>query len=74
MPDPGEAFEALLAALDRLEIHYMVGGSGASSTHGQWRATGDIDIVVNLSREDVKELVAELATDFYIDAGQVKVL
>ncbi|MCP5112137.1 MAG: hypothetical protein GY953_15010 [bacterium] len=69
---PTAAFERLLEVLDRLEIHYMVAGSGASSTHGIWRATGDIDIVVRMDREDIPLLVEELERDFYIDAGQIR--
>ncbi len=72
MLDPLEAFEQLLAKLDGLEIHYMVGGSAASSVHGTWRSTGDIDLLVRLSVEDIGPLASELGSRFYIDAGHAR--
>src|SRR5262249_40184677 len=62
----------LLQALDLLEIHYLVGGSVASSYHGVWRATGDIDIVALVRGEDIEPLVEELRREFYVDAGQIR--
>ncbi len=67
MADPVDGFQELLAVLDRLELGYMVGGSGASSIHGHWRATGDIDLLVRLGPGDLDLLVAELENRFYID-------
>jgi hypothetical protein len=68
---PGQGLMRLLGVFDRLEISYMIGGSGASSVHGLARTTGDIDIVANLGRH-VQALVGELQQDFYIDEGQVQ--
>lgn len=62
-----DAFTELLAAFDRLEIQYMVGGSAASSAYGIWRATGDIDFVARLTIDDVAALAAELKKTFYVD-------
>lgn len=50
MSSPAEALQLVLAALDRLEIHYMIGGSVASSVHGVGRLTMDVDLVVELSK------------------------
>jgi len=68
--DPTTGLIRLLQTLDRLEIQYMVEGSGASSVHGLWRATGDIDLVARIRRENIEPLVDELRRDFYIDAGR----
>ena len=46
---PGDGFERLLELFDRLEIPYMIGGSGASSVHGLVRTTGDLDIVAKIA-------------------------
>ncbi len=62
----------LLDALGRLEIPHMVGGSLASSVHGVWRATNDVDIVASIPPEYVDELVRLLEPDYYIDEGQVR--
>lgn len=71
-PSPGEGLLRLLQALDRLEIPYMIGGSGASSVHGLTRTTGDIDMVAKIGADDVQSLVTELHPDFYIDGQQVR--
>jgi hypothetical protein len=69
---PPEAFTTLLAALGRLEIQYMVAGSGASSVYGFWRATGDIHLVAKLTQDDIDPLVEVLRPDFYIDDEQIR--
>lgn len=64
-----DGFRRLLAAIDRLEIPYFVGGSVASSTYGFARYTQDVDLVVSLDLENVDEFAAELAgEEFYADA------
>ena len=72
MIDPAAGLIRLLQALDLLGIHYMVGGSGASSVYGIWRTTGDIDIVARIGPDDIEPLAGELQRDFYVDAGQIR--
>jgi len=69
---PGNGLLRLLEVLDRLEIPYMIGGSGASSVHGVPRTTADVDLVVKIGAHDVPPLVTELRSDFYIDEDQVR--
>jgi hypothetical protein len=69
---PGAGLVRLLEVFDRLEIPYMIGGSGASSVHGLARTTGDIDIVARVNSEDALALATELQQDFYIDEEQVR--
>ena len=68
---PGEGLLRLLEVFDRLEIPYMIGGSGASSVHGLVRTTADVDIVANLG-ENVQSLAAQLQGEFYIDEQQIR--
>jgi hypothetical protein len=68
---PSEGLLRLLAVFDRLEIPYMIGGSGASSVHGLVRTTADVDIVANVG-DNVQPLVTELQGEFYIDEQQVR--
>ncbi len=70
--DPEAGFLRLLAGLDRLEIRYMVTGSAASSSYGVWRATNDIDVVVDLRQEQVGDFVSEFESSFYIAREQVE--
>lgn len=60
------------AALDKLGIVYLVGGSFASSVHGIPRSTQDVDFLVELGRGSVDALVAELSPRFYIDADMIR--
>jgi len=53
--------------LDRLGIVYAVGGSLASSLHGVARATQDIDVVIDLHADQIKDLYQALAPQFYDD-------
>src|SRR2546427_12145127 len=69
---PGEGLLRLLVAFDRLEIPYMIGGSGASSVHGITRTTGDIDMVAKIREHDVQPLASELQPDFYVDEEQIR--
>jgi hypothetical protein len=69
---PGNGLLRLLEVLDRLEIPYMIGGSGASSVHGVTRTTADVDLVVKIGADDVPSLVTELRQEFYIEGDQVR--
>lgn len=67
-----EALESLLAALDRLEIPYEVGGSVASSAHGIPRTTLDVDLVVDMAPDKIEQFVNEVRDEFYADAAQMR--
>lgn len=60
------------AALDKLGVVYLVGGSFASSVHGIPRSTQDVGLLVELTQQAVDALVAELAPRFYIDADMIR--
>ena len=67
MESPLAALLQLIDALKSLGIDYMVVGSLASSVHGEYRATADIDVVAAITAEQVRPLVSALTGDFYID-------
>src|SRR5882724_9247632 len=69
---PQAALELLLEALDKLEIPYLVGGSVASSVHGNPRFTNDIDFVVDLPIESVDDFVDQLRPRFYADVETIR--
>lgn len=52
--------------LDAQGIRYVVGGSLASSQHGELRATNDIDLMVELPRGKVRALVEAMKEHFDI--------
>ncbi|HEV8198637.1 MAG TPA: hypothetical protein VGS03_01295 [Candidatus Polarisedimenticolia bacterium] len=61
----------VLEVLDRLGVAYHLGGSYASAIHGFPRQTHDVDLVVDLPRERVSDLVQALGGDFYVDEQAV---
>jgi hypothetical protein len=66
------AFQRLVDTLNRMAIPHMVGGSLASSVHGIFRSTNDIDIVAAVRDEHLAPLASALAGDFYIDADTMR--
>ena len=69
--DPLSAALQVIDALDALEIAYYVGGSMASSTYGEYRASLDADLVADLRSEHVDRFVKELGKDFYADGEMI---
>jgi len=66
-----QAFQEVLAALDRTETPFLVGGSVASSAHGLARQTNDIDIVVDLAIDHVPAFCEAFGSAFYADTDMV---
>ncbi|MCK6504913.1 hypothetical protein L6R53_16200 [Myxococcota bacterium] len=60
------------AALDRLGVPWMVGGSLATSAYGEPRSTHDVDIVADLVLPQVDPFVDSLDEDFYVDRDTVR--
>lgn len=56
---------------DELGVEYLVGGSLASSLHGEPRATQDVDFVAALSIQQVGPLLEKLGDAFYADPDLV---
>lgn len=57
--------------LNALNIPYLVGGSVASGILGEVRSTQDIDLVADLQREKVKQLIQALQPRFYVSEDAV---
>lgn len=71
-PDPIAVAVSFAGTLERLGIPYLIGGSMASSVHGEPRSTNDIDIVADLTAESLHILLDAIRTDYYVseDAAQ----
>src|SRR5258708_34930304 len=67
MESPLIALFQLIDAFKAVGIDYVVVGSLASSIHGEYRASADIDVVAAMSTEQVHPLVNALMGQFYID-------
>ena len=52
--------------LERLGIPYHVGGSIASSAHGMYRASADLDVVIDPTSVQLDALARALEPEFYV--------
>jgi len=70
--------DALTATLDAvkifqaLDIPYFIGGSLATAVHGVARATMDVDMIAELSLEQVQALTEGLSFAFYVDDEMIQ--
>lgn len=65
--DPVPTALEVAARLERLGIDYWLGGSLASSIHGEPRSTHDVDFVAEIGLEHVEGLVHAFEGDFFVD-------
>lgn len=63
---PTEFLVYIAELLERLGIPYHVGGSIASSAHGMYRASADIDFVIDPSADQLEALAHALESEFYV--------
>lgn len=63
---PTEFLVYVAELLERLGIPYHVGGSVASSAHGMYRASADIDFVIDPTRDQLEALARALEPEFYV--------
>jgi len=68
LPDPVAVAVIVGSKLDELGVPYVVGGSFASSLHGEPRSTNDVDVVADLDQATVLLFVKSLGEAFYVDA------
>jgi hypothetical protein len=71
LPEPIAVAGWFAGHLDRIGVRYVIGGSFASSVHGEPRSTNDIDIVADLHEADVDRFVEGLAADYYVSRPAV---
>lgn len=64
---PIAAIGCLTELLTQQNIPYFLGGSFASSAHGEFRATQDIDIVCDLEPALIDDTIALLKKHFVVD-------
>ncbi len=72
--NPGllEALEPVAKVLQSLEIRFYIGGSVASSYHGASRSTLDVDVVADLTEDDVDAFVRQLKDEYYLSKTAIK--
>jgi len=72
MEDPFTVLSLVANVLEQQRINYVLVGSLASSMHGMYRSTADIDIVADVHSEQVIPLLIALQKDFYVDEHAVR--
>ena len=72
MESPFKVLSLVASVLEQQQIKYVLVGSFASSIHGMYRSTADIDIVADLKSEQVIPLLNALQGSFYVDEHAVR--
>jgi len=67
MENPFIVLSEVVQLLDELKIEYVLVGSIASSMHGMYRATADIDLIADIKPAQIHPLVEALESRFYVD-------
>jgi hypothetical protein len=62
----------LIGLLEGAGIPYMVTGSLGSGFHGEPRASRDVDVVIDATREQVERFVAASAADWYVSLDEAR--
>jgi uncharacterized nucleotidyltransferase DUF6036 len=67
MDSPFLVLSQVARILERYEITYVLVGSLASSMHGIYRSTADIDLLADIKPEHVRPLLDALNKSFHVD-------
>lgn len=67
MESPFLVLSQVARILEQHEITYVLVGSLASSMHGMYRSTADIDLLADIKPEQVRPLLDALNKSFYVD-------
>lgn len=70
--DPIEIALTVAAIFERLGVSYAIGGSLASSFHGESRSTRDVDFMADLQLAHVDPFVAALGDRFHADLEAIR--
>ena len=62
--------ESVVTAFQHADVTYFISGSLASSVHGEFRATNDVDIVAALEQHHLPGLMGGLTDKFIADLPQ----
>ena len=72
MESPFTVLSLVAKILEQQQIVYVLVGSLASSMHGMYRSTADIDIVADVKPAQVVPLLNALQDNFYVDEHAVR--
>jgi uncharacterized nucleotidyltransferase DUF6036 len=72
MENPFAVLSLVASVLEQQGITYVLVGSLASSMHGMYRSTADIDLLADVKAEQVLPLLKTLQDSFYVDEHAVR--
>jgi hypothetical protein len=72
MDNPFLVLSEVVRVLEQEGITYVLVGSLASSMHGMYRSTADIDFLADIKPQQVLPLLQALENNFYIDEQAVR--
>jgi hypothetical protein len=72
MESPFLVLSQVARILEQYEIAYVLVGSLASSMHGMYRSTADIDLLADIKPQQVRPLLDALEKSFYVDELAVR--
>ena len=67
LPEPIAVTLLVTQVFEELNIHYMIGGSLASTVYGMVRTTQDVDIVAEMQLNHIQPFITALQGDFFLD-------
>jgi len=67
LPEPIAVTLLVTRVFEELNIHYMIGGSLASTVYGMVRTTQDVDIVAEMELNHIQPFITALQGDFFLD-------
>lgn len=72
MPDELEVLVTVIQRLKASGFACMITGSIAANYYAQPRMTRDIDLVIEITNEDIPKLIKVFSDDFYIDPEMIQ--
>ena len=71
LPEPVAVASLVADYLTRIGVSYVIGGSFASSVHGEPRSTNDIDMVVDLRETDIDPFIDAAGSTCYVSRDAI---
>ena len=71
LPEPIAVASLVADCLNRIGVSYVIGGSFASSVHGEPRSTNHIDIVADLHEVDIDSFIEAIGSECYVSSSAI---
>ncbi len=72
MSEEIDVLKSVTQKLDQIHIPYLISGSIASNYYSTPRMTRDLDIVIEIKKQDIKGFIESLQKDFFVDEEMVE--